>query len=256
MFNKIFKRNDGEQVPLRTQVDSDGEPWFVAADVAKAVGIGNVGMALTRVNAADISSADVSSTGQRRRMKCVNESGLYDLVLDSRKPEAKQFRRWITSEVLPSIRRTGGYQADDVLRAAMQQLVSDPAAGLLKMAELTKRAEQAEALVEEQAPKAGVFDQIMASEGDYDVDQAAKVLEPLFGGEMGRNRLLALLVDEAILMKNTKGYRPYQWAARHFRTLSYSVEFDNRSFIKTRVKIKPSGLVWLFKRFEAKGALA
>ncbi|MFI6685350.1 BRO family protein [Streptomyces sp. NPDC050485] len=254
MFNKIFKRNDGKQFEVRVHQDMQGDPWFVAGDACKVLDLGNVTMALSRLTPSDLRtfSGTESLPGFRRDTRWINESGLYDLILDSRKPEAKQFRRWITSEVLPTIRKTGSYQADDVLQAAMQQLVSDPAAGLMKLAELRKRVDQAEALVEEQAPKVSVYDQIMASEGDYDVVQAAKVLAPLFGGELGRNRLFALLVDEAILIKNRKGYRPYQHAAHHFRTLTCSVEHGNGSFIATGVKIKPSGLVWLFKRFEAK----
>lgn len=95
--------------------------YFVASDVCKILDLPNVGMALSRLDGADISTADVSSEGplrpgQRRSqtVKVVNESGLYDLVLESRKPEAKRFRRWITSEVLPKIRETGSYDIDDV----------------------------------------------------------------------------------------------------------------------------------------------
>lgn len=100
-----------EEHQVRVVVDSDGEPWWVAADVCAVLGIGDVSMAIARLNSDDTSTAGVvDSVGRRNpNTRIVNESGLWDLVLDSRKPEAKRFRRWVTSEVLPSIRRTGSY---------------------------------------------------------------------------------------------------------------------------------------------------
>lgn len=89
------------------------EPWFVAKDVCEVLDLPNVGQALSRLDEACITSSDVWSPSNSRRytLKAVNETGLYDLIFDSRKLEAKAFRRWVTGEVLPSIRRTGGYGA-------------------------------------------------------------------------------------------------------------------------------------------------
>ena len=92
----------------------DGEPWFVAADVCAALGVANVTDALSRLDDDETTLVSIeggSGNGGRqvREVNAVNESGLYSLILGSRKPEAKQFRRWVTSDVLPSIRRTGGY---------------------------------------------------------------------------------------------------------------------------------------------------
>jgi len=93
-------------VEVRTIV-VDGEPWFVAADVCAVLGIANSRDALTRLDEADIRQTDVRSGGQNRQVKIVNESGLCDLIIRSDKPQAKPFRRWVTSEGLPSIRKTG-----------------------------------------------------------------------------------------------------------------------------------------------------
>lgn len=98
---------NGNQV--RVIVDPDGQPWWVVNDVCVALGIANVGNAVSRLDEADVRTTDVRSGGQNRGMRVVNESGLFDLVLDSRKPEARRFRRWVTSDVLPQIRRTGTY---------------------------------------------------------------------------------------------------------------------------------------------------
>ena len=88
----------------------DGEPWFVAADVCEVLTIGNNRDAVARLDddeKADVGITDISSNGtaQGRSVTIINESGLYSLILTSRKPEAKRFKKWVTSEVLPSIRK-------------------------------------------------------------------------------------------------------------------------------------------------------
>lgn len=125
MSNQLQRVFEYEGQRVRT-VMIDGEPWFVARDVCKSMGINNVSMAVSRLNVADVSTADIRSGGQNRRMSTVNESGLYDLILDSRKAEAKAFRRWVTSEVLPSIRQHGLYATDDVV----DRILADPDFGI------------------------------------------------------------------------------------------------------------------------------
>ncbi|MFW9594008.1 MAG: Bro-N domain-containing protein, partial [Macromonas sp.] len=89
----------------------DGEPWFVAADVCAALEIGNVSMAANRLDADEKDISTVDTLGGAQELVVINESGLYSLILTSRKPEAKKFKKWVTSEVLPSIRKTGSYTA-------------------------------------------------------------------------------------------------------------------------------------------------
>lgn len=96
-------------------INRDGEIWFVANDVCSALEISNSRMAISRLDddeRSDVSIADTRSKGsatQRREVTVINESGLYSLILTSRKPEAKRFKRWVTHEVLPAIRKTGSY---------------------------------------------------------------------------------------------------------------------------------------------------
>jgi prophage antirepressor-like protein len=110
---------------LRT-VMRDGEPWFVAADVCAALDIGNVSMALRRLD--DDEQTLISTEGQAghgaQSQNLINESGLYSLILGSRKPEAKKFKKWVTSEVLPAIRKTGRYEqfATSALESAWTEL--------------------------------------------------------------------------------------------------------------------------------------
>lgn len=123
-MNDLMIFNNPEFGEIRA-IEQNGEPWFVAADVCRALDIGNVTQALSRLDPDEITL--ISNEGSRE-INLVNEPGLYSLVLGSRKPEAKAFKRWITHEVLPSIRKTGvyvlptvkqrGLTTDDYLKAA------------------------------------------------------------------------------------------------------------------------------------------
>lgn len=94
--------------PVRVEVLND-QPWFVAKDVCDALGLMNARKAVADLEKEDLTSLVVTSGGQRRKMNVVSEFGAYDLVLTSRKPEAKAFKRWLTHEVVPTLGRTGSY---------------------------------------------------------------------------------------------------------------------------------------------------
>ena len=86
----------------------EGEPWFVAADVCRALEIGDSRTATARLDADEKGAVLIRTLGGEQKVTIISESGLYALVLSSRKPEAKAFKRWITHEVIPAIRKTGG----------------------------------------------------------------------------------------------------------------------------------------------------
>lgn len=101
-------------------IDRDGEPWFVASDVCKAIDLDNVSRALDRLEddeKDDVTLSDV--IGRRQRIAIINEPGMYSLILRSDKPEAKAFRRWVTHEVIPAIRKHGGYLMRNLSPAEM-----------------------------------------------------------------------------------------------------------------------------------------
>lgn len=107
---------DFEEKPVRT-VDRNGEVWFVASDVCSALTIGNSRDAISRLDDDEKGVGITDTLGGRQEVTIINESGLYSLTFSSRKDEAKRFRKWVTSEVLPAIRKTGGYnQAQHVPR--------------------------------------------------------------------------------------------------------------------------------------------
>ena len=95
---------------IRTMTDEQGEPWFLGKDVAKALGYSDPQKAMKmHVDVGDKLTRQIVVSGQNRNVIFINESGLYSLILSSKLPQAKEFKRWVTSEVLPQIRKTGGY---------------------------------------------------------------------------------------------------------------------------------------------------
>lgn len=108
---------------LRTIV-KDGEPWFVAKDVCDILEIVNNRDAVFRLDQDEKGVVLTDTPGGQQEMQAVNEFGLYSLVLGSRKPEAKQFKRWITHEVIPSIRKTGTYSLNQNLSPQLQLLIT------------------------------------------------------------------------------------------------------------------------------------
>ena len=116
MNNNLMIFENPEFGAVRT-ILIDGDPWFVAADVCKALELEKTNRALSRLDDDEKGAHSVSTPGGRQRMSIISESGLYSLILGSRKPEARAFKRWITHEVIPSIRKHGAYMTDSLLDA-------------------------------------------------------------------------------------------------------------------------------------------
>lgn len=142
---RIFKNEEfGE---IRT-VEINGEPWFVAADVCRALDIQNHKDAIKRLDEDErMGVALTDPHGREQETNCVNEPGLYSLVLGSRKPEARAFKRWVTHEVIPSIRKNGMYAIDDLLENP--DLLIEAASKLKAERQRRMQAEQERAALEE-----------------------------------------------------------------------------------------------------------
>lgn len=108
---------------IRTITDALGEPWFVAKDVCDALGLDNITWALNGLDDDELTLEKLNAGGQTREMKLISESGLYTLIIRSNKPQAKPFRRWVTHEVLPSIRKTGSYSRSSKSNSDPRDLV-------------------------------------------------------------------------------------------------------------------------------------
>ncbi|MDZ7910775.1 MAG: phage antirepressor KilAC domain-containing protein [Rhodococcus sp. (in: high G+C Gram-positive bacteria)] len=174
-----IERFNYESTEIRT-ADIDGKRWAVALDICQALDIKDVRTAVERLDEADRVLTPIRSGGQNRNMWVVSEDGATDLVLDSRKPEARRFRRFLTHEVWPAIRDTGTYSTTPALTddELIHQALSISAT---RVAALTER-------VAELEPKALVAEKLLDATGDYEVADAAKVLSRS-GVTTGRGRL-------------------------------------------------------------------
>lgn len=192
---QIFENKDFGKV--RT-VTLDGAPCFVAADVCRALDIANSRDAVNRLDD-DEKNTVVLTDGNRGNpnVTVVTESGLYSLVLGSRKPEAKQFKRWITHEVIPTIRKTGGYvNNDDLFVNTYLPNADDTTKSLFRSTLETIRAQNAK--LEEYKPKAIFADAVSASKTSILVGELAKILQQN-GVAIGQNRLFAWLRNNGYL---------------------------------------------------------
>lgn len=181
---------DFEGQTIRTKTTTQGETWFVLADVCKALGMRNAKNVFDRLEKNEKGVTNIYTPGGVQKMNIVNESGLYATIMRSRKPEAKRFRTWVTGEVLPSIRKTGGYGTTDVAT-----LLSDPQNLMTLLgnyAEAKQGRATAENKVRELQPKAALADDLIAKGQTYSVGDAAKLLAGA-GFDIGRQRLFALL---------------------------------------------------------------
>lgn len=158
-------------------------PLFIAADLAKILGYRDARDALRCVEEDEKGTQIVRTPGGDQEMSVVTESGLYALILRSRRAEAIKFRKWVTSEVLPSIRRTGSYSV-----AADARIPKSLTEALRLAADLNERAEAAEAKVAELEPKAAAFEAFLATKNDFSVTEAAQILVNC-GVPTGRDRL-------------------------------------------------------------------
>lgn len=209
----------------------DGEPWFVAADIARILGYRMASDMTRRLDPEDRGTRPVRTPSGEQQMTVINEPGLYDAVLGSQVPGARNFKRWVTREVLPTIRKTGGYGGGIATMPLSQQLAI--------AAEAARRAEELEALRAIEAPKAEAFDDFMNADGAYSMDAAAKSLADVTGG-MGRNKLFAWLRDRKVLMT---GNRPYQQYAHLFKVVAGSYEDRNGVTHTTYTTyVRPAGL--------------
>ena len=171
----------------------NGEPWWIASDVCAVLEHTNPTMALQRLDEDEKSTLSSNEGGPDRNI--VNEPGLYTLILGSRKPEAKAFKRWVTHKVLPEIRATGGYQAAFRVPRTLSE-------ALAMASEQAKALECKEQEIVALEPKAAFCDAVSSSDDCHSVIEAAKILGT------GQNRLFAWLRKHGYLMPGET--LPYQ----------------------------------------------
>ena len=188
-MNELQTFSSPEFGEVRTVVIG-GEPWFVAADVCRALAIGNPSMALDRLDDDERTLISIEGASNGKPVNGVNEPGLYSLVLGSRKPEAKAFKRWITHEVIPAIRKTGGYH---IPQSPEEQMAQGLLAAQKLLAEKDKR-------IEEMRPKEIFADAVSVSKTDILIGDLAKLIKQN-GHDIGQKRLFSWLREKGYLIK-------------------------------------------------------
>ena len=191
MDNKLMTFENAAFGKIRT-LTIDGEPWFVAADVCRALEIGNPSMAVERLDEDEKGISTIDTLGGKQRMTIINEPGLYSLVLSSRKPEAKAFRRWITHEVIPAIRKYGGYMTKSLLEQVLENpdLIYEFARRMLAEQQKNERLRQE---LDRAKPKADYYDAFIHPESCTNIRATAKELkvpEKMFTAFLIRKRYL------------------------------------------------------------------
>lgn len=250
----------GNQV--RTSVINE-EPWFVAKDVCDVLEIGNPSQTLSRLDEDERGLISNDTLGGKQEMAAVNEPGLYSLILGSRKKEAKAFKRWITHEVLPSIRKHGAYMTPQTLEDALL----NPDALITVLTKLKE--EQAEKERERQAriaaeakiladrPKVLFADSLQVSQDSILIGELAKLLKQN-GINIGGNRLFKYLREEGYLIKSGEQYnlptqRSMDLGIMEIKTGSRGGS-DGTIHITRTPKITGKGQMYFIRKFKQQSA--
>lgn len=200
MDNKIEVFKNEQFGEIRTAL-IENEPWFVAVDVCRALEIGNSSQAISRLDADEKMITLISNEGNKRgnpNMTVVNEPGLYTLILSSRKPEAKAFKRWITHDVIPMIRKTGGYMTDSLL----ERIQKEPAV-IVEFAQALilekNRVKALECELNTAKPKADYYDAFINPDDCTNIRTTAKELK------IPERKFVKFLLNEGYLFRSPSG---------------------------------------------------
>ena len=239
----VFKNDQfGE---MRTVTIGD-EIWFVGKDVAAILGYKDTSDAMKRhVDDEDKLTRRFTDSGQNREMYIINESGLYSLVLSSKLPSAKEFKRWVTSEILPSIRKHGAYMSPETI----ERVITDPDF-IIRLANELKTAQQK---VAELQPKAAYYDAVSRADGSTSFRETAK----LFG--IGEREFIRWIESARLCYRNSCGklipYAEYSRDKKWFevKEIAYGPASHPNTMLYT--KITPLGRTKIFNKMRKAGII-
>ena len=241
---KIFENEEFGSV--RT-MEINGKPYFVGKDVADILGYQNGSRDINRhVDEDDREKVMIFDGNQNKESIIINESGLYSLILSSKLPNAKKFKRWVTSDVLPAIRKTGSYS---IQSKPDSYTIEDPAARARRWAEEYEEKKALEAKIEEQKPLVEYAEHIQASKDVIDMKSMAK-LASKNGIKIGRNKLFSFLRDRKILDRENIPYANYmdkEW----FQVVESPYTFNNGDvkIIRTTL-VSPKGQIGIIRQLK------
>ena len=254
-MNNEMQRFDFNGTSLRAMADEAGEPWFVLKDCMSILDLGNPTETVKMFDEDEFSTAEViDSIGRRQRAYIISEPGLYRLVMRSRKPEAKEFRRWVTHEVLPQIRKTGGYVPVTDTDDDMTILAKAVMIGQRTMEAQKQRLAAQQSRIDELQPKASAWDNFVDIPGALSVRDSAKLLSNL-GRPVGQAELFEWLDRHDWIFRENK-----HWSARQNRinaghllmvpSKSHGTHRDGTPFaFPPTVKVTRKGLALIARRF-------
>lgn len=195
-----------EGAHIRVLRDADGEPLFVAADIARALGYRDAHTMTRRLDDDDMGTRSVSTPGGDQSMTVITEAGLYGAILASQVEGASKFKRWVKHDVLPAVRRTGSYS----VRPAAPVALPSKKELAQWVVEAEERAEAAEAKVAELEPPATSWNELAEAAGDYSVADAAKVLSRDPAIRTGERRLFTAMAGLGWIFRRDGHWAAYQ----------------------------------------------
>lgn len=233
-------------------IECNGEPWFVAADVCRALGLDQVSNTIKRLD--DDEKALISIKGISRgndSVSIVNEPGIYSLVLGSRKPEAKAFKRWITHEIIPTIRKHGMYATPEMA----ERMLNDPDVMIRVLQELKTEREQRKTLeqkVEQDKPKVLFSDAVSTAHNSILIGDLAKLIRQN-GVEVGQKRLFEMLRQDGYLIsrgasRNMPSQRSMEMGLMEIKESTVASPDGHIRVTKT-TKITGKGQVYFINRY-------
>lgn len=241
---------------VRIAMNESNEPLFCLADVCSVLGL-RQGDVRQRLDDGVVSTQPITDNlGREQQANFVSEDGLYDVILDSRKPEAKQFRKWVTSEVLPSIRKHGAYMTNETLEKALTSpdFLIQLATNLKE--EKQKRIE-AEQVIQKNAPKVLFADAVSTSQRSCLVAELAKILQQN-GVNIGQNRLFTWMREHGYLCQKGQYYnQPTQKSMELglFELKQTSItKPDGSVLVTTTTKVTGKGQIYFVEKFLNKDA--
>lgn len=245
--NMIKTFTNTEFGSLRTIIVND-EPHFIGKEVAEILGYANPKNAVPKhVDDEDKLSTQIEYAGQKRSITVINESGLYSLIFGSKLPKAKQFKHWVTSEVLPTIRKTGGYVSNDDLFINTYLPFADEPTKMLFRTTLTT-INQLNAKIEKDKPLVEFADRVGDTSGLIDVGAFAKLLHKK-NVKIGRTKLFAWLREQKYLRHNNEPYQ--KWInSGIFQTREYTYMAKGEPCIGIKTYITGKGQTYLADKIE------
>lgn len=240
-------------------VEQGGEPWFIGKDVAEILGYSNTPKAIRdHVDDEDKLAERIVLSGQNREVAIINESGLYSLILSSKMPKAKEFKRWVTSEVLPAIRKTGGYIAGSEKMSDEELMAKAVLVAQATIKERDARIAELESDTQRMKPKEIFADAVSASDQTILIGDLAKLIKQN-GHDMGQKRMFEWLRNNGYLIKrqgadyNSPTQRAMEMGL--FRIKETAVTHsDGHVTVSKTVKVTGKGQTYFVNKLLTKGA--